>query len=90
MRDSTYSIETAGRITVALHLDSSIHAIGDIHAEHVTAKLDMRQTERAQAVDLEGMHEGDVIVVAGIAAEGEQDLNGRLAVAHFQSEREGA
>lgn len=50
----------------------------------------MRETERAEPGHLEGMHEGDVIVVTRVGAEREQDLDGGLTVAHFQGDGEGA
>ena len=90
MGDSTYSVETTGRVTIGLHLQSSIQSIGDVHAKEIPTKVNVRQAELAQAVDLEGLDEGDVEVIAGVAAEREQDLNRCLAVAHFQGDGERA
>jgi hypothetical protein len=86
----TYSVETTARVTTALHLQSSIQSIGDIHTENIPAQLDVRETELAQAGDLEGMHEGDVIVITGVGAERKQDFDCGLTVAHLQGDRKGA
>jgi hypothetical protein len=86
----TYSVETTARVTIALHLQSSVHSVGDIYTESIRAELNMRQTELAQAGDLEGLDEGDIVVITGVTAERKQDFDSSLAVTHLQGDREGA
>lgn len=50
----------------------------------------MRQTELAQAIDLESRLEDDVVVTAWVATKREEDLDGCLGMMHLQCNREGS
>jgi hypothetical protein len=80
----TYSIKTTRRITTTLNLKGSIHAIGKIAANELLSDSNVRQTELAQSGDLESRREDNVVVVTGVAAERQEDLDGSLSVVHLQ------
>ena len=77
-----YSIETSGRVAIALNLHSGIHSIGDIGAENGFVEQHVWETEGSQSLNLKGLMQGDVVVGTRIGSQRQENLHGGLRVTH--------
>lgn len=88
-RRTTYSVESTVGITVGHNLQSRVHAVRERNTERLLVERDVRETESTQSGEAEGRDKGDVEVVARVVTETQEHLDGRLAVAHGQGDRDG-
>jgi hypothetical protein len=88
-RDETYRIQPATRMRICLHLQCNIQPINKLHTENLLTELDTRNTELAEPLDAERLAERDVVVVARLVSDCEEELDGGLIVAEVDFDGEG-
>lgn len=88
-RGRTYSIQSARRITVGLHLNRCVRSIRQIDTQLLPIEFYIRETERAEAFHAERRLHRDVEVLTGVVAQGQEDLDGCLGVAQCDGHGEG-
>jgi len=79
----SYVVQSSTRVSIGHHLDSGVHAFGDVEASWVLNGTGA-QAEVLRALLCESGNQRDVEVVTRVVAKRQQDLDVRLGVTHVQ------